>query len=232
MSVRTRAARGVLRASGSRPASRSCTCASCARAALDAGVQVEHARLGRLEGRRVAPRRRVVPPHLRRVVRRGGDQRPVRRPRRVGARPLPVPRRSLVDAIVDLPFALPTAVSGIALTAVYARTAGSGNGSARRDPGGIHTARRDDRAHLHRPAVRDPDGAAGAGGLDPDLEEAAAVLGASRWQTFRRVLLPAIVPAALTGFALSFARGLGEYGSVVFISATCRCAPRSRRSSS
>jgi sulfate/thiosulfate transport system permease protein len=54
--------------------------------------------------------------------------------------------------------------------------------------------------------------------LEPDLEEAAAVLGASRWQTFRRVLLPAIVPAAVTGFALSFARGLGEYGSVVFIS--------------
>ena len=54
--------------------------------------------------------------------------------------------------------------------------------------------------------------------LDPELEEAAAVLGASRWQTFRRVLLPAIVPAALTGFALAFARALGEYGSVVFIS--------------
>jgi sulfate/thiosulfate transport system permease protein len=129
------------------------------------------------------------------------------------------PGRSLVDALVDLPFALPTAVSGIALTAVYARNGWIGRFL---EPLGIQAAFTPVGVTLAltfiglpfvirtvQPVLED---------LDPELEEAAAVLGAGRWQTFRRVLLPAIVPAALTGFALAFARGLGEYGSVVFIS--------------
>jgi sulfate/thiosulfate transport system permease protein len=127
--------------------------------------------------------------------------------------------RSLVDAVVDLPFALPTAVSGIALTAVY-----SPNGVIGRllEPLGVSAAfsRLGVVVALTfiglpfvirtvQPVLED---------LDVELEEAAAVLGADRWQTFRRVILPAVVPAALTGFALAFARALGEYGSVVFIS--------------
>ncbi len=129
------------------------------------------------------------------------------------------PGRSLVDAVVDLPFALPTAVSGIALTAVYSRNGWFGRWL---EPLGIRSAFSPLGVTLAltfiglpfvirtvQPVLED---------LDPELEEAAAVLGAGRWQTFRRVLLPAIVPAALTGFALAFARALGEYGSVVFIS--------------
>jgi sulfate transport system permease protein len=127
--------------------------------------------------------------------------------------------RSLVDAVVDLPFALPTAVSGIALAAVYSK-----NGAIGRllEPLGIETAfsRLGVAIALTfiglpfvirtvQPVLED---------LEAELEEAAAVLGADRWQTFRRVILPAVVPAALTGFALAFARALGEYGSVVFIS--------------
>jgi sulfate/thiosulfate transport system permease protein len=127
--------------------------------------------------------------------------------------------RSLVDAVVDLPFALPTAVSGIALTAVYSR-----NGVVGRflEPLGISAAFSRLGVVLAltfiglpfvirtvQPVLED---------LDVELEEAAAVLGADRWQTFLRVILPAVVPAALTGFALAFARALGEYGSVVFIS--------------
>jgi sulfate transport system permease protein len=129
------------------------------------------------------------------------------------------PGRALVDAVVDLPFALPTAVSGIALTAVYARTGWIGRFL---EPLGVRAAFTPLGVTIAltfiglpfvirtvQPVLED---------LDPELEEAAAVLGAGRWQTFRRVLLPAIVPAALTGFALAFARALGEYGSVVFIS--------------
>jgi sulfate transport system permease protein len=127
--------------------------------------------------------------------------------------------RSLADAVVDLPFALPTAVSGIALTAVYAR-----NGPVGRllEPLGVQAAFSPLGVGIAltfiglpfvirtvQPVLED---------LDLELEEAAAVLGAGRWQTFRRVILPAVVPAALTGFALAFARALGEYGSVVFIS--------------
>jgi sulfate transport system permease protein len=124
-----------------------------------------------------------------------------------------------VDAVVDLPFALPTAVSGIALTAVYART---GLGGRLLEPLGIEAAFSPLGVVIAltfiglpfvirtvQPVLED---------LDAELEEAAAVLGADRWQTFRRVILPAIAPAALTGFALAFARALGEYGSVVFIS--------------
>jgi sulfate transport system permease protein len=129
------------------------------------------------------------------------------------------PGRVLVDAVVDLPFALPTAVSGIALTAVYAQTGWVGRHlellgiKATFSPLGITLALTfiglPFVIRTVQPVLED---------LDPELEEAATVLGASRWQTFHRVILPAIVPAALTGFALSFARALGEYGSVVFIS--------------
>jgi sulfate/thiosulfate transport system permease protein len=129
------------------------------------------------------------------------------------------PGHALVDAAVDLPFALPTAVSGIALTALYARTGWVGRFLA---PLGIDVAF----APLGvvvaltfiglpfvirtvQPVLAE---------LPAELEEAAALLGATRWQTFVRVILPAILPAALTGFALAFARALGEYGSVVFIS--------------
>ena len=129
------------------------------------------------------------------------------------------PGRSLIDGIVDLPFALPTAVSGIALTAVYAQNGWIGRWleplgiKATFSPLGVALALTfiglPFVIRTVQPVLED---------LDPELEEAAAVLGASRLQTFRRVILPAIVPAALTGFALAFARALGEYGSVVFIS--------------
>jgi sulfate transport system permease protein len=129
------------------------------------------------------------------------------------------PGRSLVDAVVDLPFALPTAVSGIALTAVYAKNGWIGRYL---EPLGIRAAFSPLGITIAltfiglpfvirtvQPVLED---------LDSELEEAAAVLGADRWQTFRRVLFPVLLPAALTGFALAFARALGEYGSVVFIS--------------
>jgi sulfate transport system permease protein len=129
------------------------------------------------------------------------------------------PGRSLLDAVVDLPFALPTAVSGIALTAVYSRNGWIGR---HLEPLGIEVAFTPIGVTLAltfiglpfvirtvQPVLED---------LDPALEEAAAVLGAGRLETFRRVLFPAILPAALTGFALAFARAIGEYGSVVFIS--------------
>jgi len=129
------------------------------------------------------------------------------------------PLKKLVDALVDLPFALPTAVSGIALTAVYA-----GNGWIGQflEPLGIKAAYSPLGVTIAltfiglpfvvrtlQPALED---------LEAENEEAAASLGANRWQTFRRVILPAVLPALLTGFALAFARALGEYGSVVFIS--------------
>ncbi len=129
------------------------------------------------------------------------------------------PGRALVDALVDLPFALPTAVSGIALLAVYARTGWIGRWLA---PLGIRTAFSPLAVVLAltfiglpfvvrtvQPVLEE---------ADPAVEEAAAVLGATRGQTFLRVLLPTLAPAALTGFALAFARALGEYGSVVFVS--------------
>ena len=129
------------------------------------------------------------------------------------------PGRSLIDGIVDLPFALPTAVSGIALTAVYSQNGWIGRWleplgiKATFSPLGVVLALTfiglPFVIRTVQPVLED---------LDPELEEAAAVLGATRWQAFRSVILPAIVPAALTGFALAFARALGEYGSVVFIS--------------
>jgi len=129
------------------------------------------------------------------------------------------PGKKIIDALVDLPFALPTAVSGIALTAIY-----SSNGWVGRylEPLGIKAAYTPLGVTIAltfiglpfvvrtlQPALEE---------LDPATEEAARSLGASRMQTFLRVILPAVFPALLTGFALSFARALGEYGSVVFIS--------------
>ena len=128
------------------------------------------------------------------------------------------PGKRVVDALVDLPFALPTAVSGIALTTVYAPSGWIGQWleplgiKATLTPLGVMIALTfiglPFVVRTLQPALED---------LDPGVEEAAASLGAGRWQTFRHVIAPAIFPALLTGFALAFARALGEYGSVVFI---------------
>jgi sulfate/thiosulfate transport system permease protein len=128
------------------------------------------------------------------------------------------PLKRLVDAMVDLPFALPTAVSGIALTAVYAPQGWLGRYLV---PWGIEVAFTPLGITVAltfiglpfvvrtlQPALAD---------LERESEEAAASLGANRWQTFWRVILPSVLPALLTGFALAFARAIGEYGSVVFI---------------
>jgi sulfate transport system permease protein len=129
------------------------------------------------------------------------------------------PGRSIVDALVDLPFALPTAVAGIALTTVYAEHGVLGEPLAKMGlkiaftPLGVTMALTfigiPFVVRTVQPVLEE---------IDPDVEEAAQVLGASRFQTFRRVIFPALLPATLTGFALAFARALGEYGSVVFIS--------------
>lgn len=128
------------------------------------------------------------------------------------------PGKRIVDALIDLPFALPTAVAGIALTAIYA-----GNGWLGQwlEPLGLKIAFTPLGilvaltfiglpfvVRTVQPVLEE---------LDIELEEAAANLGANRWQTFWRVLLPLLSPALLTGFALAFARGVGEYGSVIFI---------------
>jgi sulfate transport system permease protein len=128
------------------------------------------------------------------------------------------PGRRLVDALVDLPFALPTAVAGIALTTLYAPNGWLGAPLQRAGidvaftPLGIVVALTfiglPFVVRTLQPVLED---------LDPEVEEAAASLGADRWQTLRRVVLPAIAPVWITGFALAFARALGEYGSVVFI---------------
>src|SRR5215211_565197 len=131
----------------------------------------------------------------------------------------PFPGRRLVDAIVDLPFALPTAVAGIALTTLYAPNGWIG---ARLEPLGIKVSYTwvgitvalifiglPFVVRTVQPVLDD---------LEVEVEEAAASLGARRWQTFTRVIFPAVAPALLTGFALAFARAIGEYGSVVFIS--------------
>ena len=127
--------------------------------------------------------------------------------------------KRIVDALVDLPFALPTAVAGIALTAVY-----SGNGWVGRflEPIGIQIAFAPPGVVLAMLfvglpfVVRTVEPVLAA--IDPEVEEAAAVLGASRLRTFAQVIFPMVLPALLTGFALAFARALGEYGSVIFIS--------------
>lgn len=128
------------------------------------------------------------------------------------------PGKRLVDGLVDLPFALPTAVAGITLTALFASSGWVGRVLA---PLGIKVAYTPLGIVLAitfiglpfvvrtvQPVLED---------LDPEIEEAACSLGADRIQTFRRVLFPEIVPALMTGFAMAFARGLGEYGSVIFI---------------
>jgi sulfate/thiosulfate transport system permease protein len=127
--------------------------------------------------------------------------------------------KGVVDAVVDLPFALPTAVAGIALTTLYAPNGWIGS---RLDPLGIKVAFTPLGITIAlifiglpfvvrtlQPVIE---------ALDPEVEEAAASLGANRAQTFFRVILPHLMPAWITGLALSFARALGEYGSVVFIS--------------
>jgi sulfate/thiosulfate transport system permease protein len=128
------------------------------------------------------------------------------------------PGKKVIDALVDLPFALPTAVAGITLATVY-----SGNGWIGRylEPLGIKVAYTPLGilvamtfiglpfvVRTVQPVLED---------LETEVEEAAVCLGATRWQTFRRVLFPTILPALLTGFALAFARAVGEYGSIIFI---------------
>jgi sulfate/thiosulfate transport system permease protein len=128
------------------------------------------------------------------------------------------PGKKLIDALVDLPFALPTAVAGIALTALYAKTGWIGQVL---EPLGIKVAFTPLGILIAlifiglpfvvrtvQPVLEE---------LDSELEEAAASLGADRLRTFRHVILPIILPALLTGFALAFARAVGEYGSVIFI---------------
>lgn len=129
------------------------------------------------------------------------------------------PGKRIVDALVDLPFALPTAVAGITLTAMFA---GNGWVGSWLEPLGIKVAFTwlgvvvaltfiglPFVVRTVQPVLQE---------LDPEIEEAAATLGASRWQSLRRVVLPELLPALLTGFALAFARAVGEYGSVIFIS--------------
>jgi sulfate transport system permease protein len=126
--------------------------------------------------------------------------------------------KKIIDALVDLPFALPTAVAGITLSALYA---GNGWVGSLLEPYGIKVAYTPLGiivaltfiglpfvVRTVQPVLED---------LESEVEEAAASLGASRWQAFYRVIIPALVPALLTGFALAFARAVGEYGSVIFI---------------
>lgn len=128
------------------------------------------------------------------------------------------PGKRIVDALIDLPFALPTAVAGIALTALYAPTGWIGQYL---EPLGIHVAYTPLGITLAlifigipfvvrtvQPVLSD---------LETELEEAASALGASRLQIVTKIIFPILLPALLTGFALAFARGVGEYGSVIFI---------------
>jgi sulfate/thiosulfate transport system permease protein len=128
------------------------------------------------------------------------------------------PGKCFIDGLVDLPFALPTAVAGIALTSLYASNGWIGRYvealglKIAYTPSGIVIALifigLPFVVRTVEPVLQD---------FDIAVEEAAASLGASRWQTFMRVIMPELLPALLTGFALAFARGLGEYGSVIFI---------------
>jgi len=128
------------------------------------------------------------------------------------------PGKRMVDALVDLPFALPTAVAGIALTALYAPSGWLGRYLEPAEikiafaPPGVVVALifigLPFVVRTVQPVLED---------LDTEIEEAAASLGARRWQTFRHVILPVVAPALTTGFALAFARAVGEYGSVIFI---------------
>ena len=124
-----------------------------------------------------------------------------------------------MDALVDLPFALPTAVAGISLTAIYAENGWIGHSLAQYGIKGAYSRLGVVIAltfiglpfvvRTLQPSLQD---------LDVEIEEAAASLGANRWQSFSRVIFPSVLPALLTGFALAFARALGESGSVIFIS--------------
>ncbi|RJX39339.1 sulfate ABC transporter permease subunit CysT [Paenibacillus pinisoli] len=129
------------------------------------------------------------------------------------------PGKKIIDSLVDIPFALPTAVAGIALTTIYSKTGWIGS---LLDPLGIKIAYTQAGITIAlifiglpfvvrtvQPVLQD---------LDKETEDAAATLGSHRLRTFRKVILPELMPALLTGFALAFARGIGEYGSVVFIS--------------
>ena len=128
------------------------------------------------------------------------------------------PGKKIIDALVDLPFALPTAVAGISLTALLASNGWIGS---LLEPYGIQLAFNRNGVVIAlifvglpfvvrtvQPVLED---------FEKELEEAATCLGATRWQTFRYVIFPTIAPALLTGFAMAFARGVGEYGSVIFI---------------
>ncbi len=129
------------------------------------------------------------------------------------------PGKRLIDALVDLPFALPTAVAGIALTTVYSSRGWFGGPlealgvKAAYSPLGVVIALTfiglPFVVRTVQPVLED---------LEKEVEEAAASLGASRWQTFTKIIFPVVLPALLTGFALAFARAVGEYGSVIFIS--------------
>jgi sulfate transport system permease protein len=149
------------------------------------------------------------------------------------------PGRKIVDALVDLPFALPTAVAGIALTAIYAKNGWVGQwaepmwdsllaGLTNVLPGVDWAALLGSQIAFDRPGVFIALTFIGLPfvvrtlqpvleELEPELEEAAASLGANRWQTMTRVIFPELLPPLITGFALAFARAVGEYGSVVFI---------------
>jgi sulfate transport system permease protein len=129
------------------------------------------------------------------------------------------PGRKLVDAVIDLPFAMPTAVSGIALATVFSPTGWLGQ---KLEIAGVQVAYTwlgvvvaliliglPFVVRSVQPALVD---------VQRDLEDAAETLGANAWQVFRRIVLPAVMPALVTGFTMAFARGIGEYGSVVFIS--------------
>lgn len=128
------------------------------------------------------------------------------------------PGKKIIDALIDLPFALPTAVAGIALTAIYAPNGWMGRFL---EPLGVKIAFTPLGVTLAlmfiglpfvvrtvQPVLED---------LDPEIEEAAASLGADRWQAFRRVIFPTLFPPLVTGFTMAFARAVGEYGSVIFI---------------
>lgn len=128
------------------------------------------------------------------------------------------PGKRFFDAVIDLPFALPTAVAGIALTALYAPNGWIGQYL---DPLGIKVAYTPIGVIIAcafiglpfvvrtvQPVLEE---------AEKELEEASASLGANRWQTITRVIMPTVLPAVLTGFALAFARGVGEYGSIIFI---------------
>jgi sulfate transport system permease protein len=129
------------------------------------------------------------------------------------------PGKRILDALVDVPFALPTAVAGLVYASLYSRDGWLGQFLVPLGIEGTYTPLGIVLVLIFtgfpfvvrtvQPVLED---------LDGEVEEAAAVMGASRWQTFQRVLLPTLIPPALTGFALAFARAIGEYGSVIFVS--------------